>query len=86
MNQFTPHHIQELILIRAQEVNEGLRAVLAVRSQKTVLLNLNDMDNVQAQRTADFVSGGIRALDGNQQRLGEHVYLFTPAGVSVTLS
>lgn len=86
MNQFTQQQSQELLVIRPQDVTEGLSAVLAVRSQKTVVLDLSAMDNAQAQRTADFVSGGVRAVDGEEHRLGEHVFLFTPAGVQVTLN
>ena len=86
MNQFTPNHIHELVLIRAKHVEEGCRAVLEVRSQKTVLLDLSGMDNPQAQRTTDFVCGGIETLDGGQHRLDEHVFLFTPSGIQVTLN
>ena len=86
MNQFTPEHLRELLVIRPQDVTEGMAAVLAVRSQRTVVLDLTSMEIAQAQRTADFVSGGVRAVDGEEHRLGEHVFLFTPAGVQVTLN
>ena len=46
-----------------------------------MLLNLSRMDPDQAQRTADFVSGGVHALDGHQQRVGESVLLFAPASI-----
>ncbi|KZR92599.1 Cell division protein SepF [Synechococcus sp. MIT S9509] len=86
MNQFTQERSQELLVIRPQTVTEGMSAVLAVRSQKTVVLDLSAMDRAQAQRTADFVSGGVSAVDGEEHRLGEHVFLMTPAGVQVTLN
>ena len=86
MNQFTPEPSNELLVIRPQSLTEGMAAVLAVRSQKTVVLDLSAMDRAQAQRTADFVCGGVRAVDGEQHRLGEHVVLMTPAGVQVTLN
>ena len=85
MNQSTRKQSQELLVIRPQGVAEGMQAVLAVRSQKTVVLDLTCMDKALAQRTADFVSGGITAIDGLEHRLGDHVFLFTPAGVQVSL-
>ena len=86
MNQFSRELTQELLVIRARDVTEGIAAVLAVRSHKSVVLDLTTMDDVQAQRTADFVSGGVQAVDGEEHRIGEHVILFTPAGVQVTLN
>ena len=52
-----------------------------MREQQTVLLNLTRMPPDLAQRTADFVCGGVHALDGQQQRVGENVLLFAPATV-----
>ena len=86
MNQFTRELLQELLVIRPKNVTEGMGAVLAVRSQKTVVLDLSVIDNCQAQRIADFVSGGVRAVDGEEHRLGDQVFLFTPPGVRVTLN
>ena len=86
MNQFTQEHLPELLVIRPQDVTEGMAAVLAVRSQKTVVLDLTSMEIAQAQRTADFVSGGVEAIDGEGHRLGDQVFLFTPSGVQVTLN
>ena len=86
MNQFTREQLSELLVIRPQDVTEGMAAVLAVRSQKTVVLDLTSIEITQAQRTADFVSGGVKAVDGEEHRLGENVFLFTPVGVQVTLN
>jgi cell division inhibitor SepF len=41
------------------------------------------MDPVEAQRVIDFVSGGVFAIDGQSERLGETVFLFAPALVSI---
>jgi cell division inhibitor SepF len=41
------------------------------------------MDPHEAQRTIDFVSGGVYAMDGQSERLGEAVFLFAPALVSI---
>ena len=71
----------DVVVLTPQCFEEGLDALLAVREQRTVLLNLSRMDPDQAQRTADFVSGGVHALDGHQQRVGESVLLFAPASI-----
>lgn len=62
---------------------EGTDAVLAVQEQRTVVLHLGGMDPQEAQRTIDFVSGGVYAMDGQSERLGETVFLFAPALVTI---
>lgn len=73
-------------MITPLSFEQGTEAVLAVRDQVTVVLNLTAMDPSLAQRTADFVSGGVRALDGQEHRVGDQVLLFAPANVHVTLN
>jgi cell division inhibitor SepF len=53
-------------------------AVLALRDHATVLLNLSALPPEQAQRAADFMAGGAFALDGQQERIGDRVFLFAP--------
>ena len=71
----------DVVVMTPQRFEDGLDALLAVRDQRTVLLNLSRMNPELAQRTADFVSGGVHALDGHQQRVGESVLLFAPASI-----
>jgi len=59
-----------------------LRAVRD-QQQRTVVLHLAGMPADEAQRTIDFVSGGVFAMDGQSERLGEMVFLFAPALVRI---
>ncbi len=58
--------------------------VLAVREQRTVVLQLDQLQPVEAQRVVDFVSGAIHALEGQSERLGETTFLFAPADVRLS--
>lgn len=73
----------EVVLMEPLRFEDVLDAVHAVRERKTVLLNLSSMPAEEAQRSADFVAGGVYALNGHQERLGELVFLFAPFGVSI---
>jgi cell division inhibitor SepF len=42
------------------------------------------MNPEEAQRSVDFVAGGVFAIDGHQERLGENIFLFTPNVVQIT--
>jgi cell division inhibitor SepF len=57
---------------------------LAVREQRTVVLQLDQLDPIEAQRVVDFVSGAVHALEGQSERMGATTFLFAPAGVVLT--
>jgi cell division inhibitor SepF len=46
-----------------------------------VVLQLDQLEPIEAQRVVDFVSGAVHALEGQSERLGETTFLFAPAGV-----
>jgi len=77
---------QEVLVMHPHRFNGAMEAVAALRQQKTVVLNLSLMPAEEAQRAADFVSGGAFALDGQQERLGELVFLFAPHHVDLSRS
>ena len=62
---------------------DAMTAGQAVQQQRTVVLHLGEMDPEEAQRTIDFVSGGVFAMDGQSERLGDTVFLFAPALVAI---
>ncbi len=57
---------------------------LAVRERRTVVLQLAQLEPMEAQRVVDFVSGAVHALEGRSERLGETTFLFAPSGVAVS--
>ncbi|MFM7315217.1 MAG: cell division protein SepF [Cyanobium sp.] len=73
----------EVTVITPARFEDGMQAVQAVQQQKTVVLHLGAMAAEEAQRTIDFVSGGVFAMDGQSERLGDTVFLFAPALVSI---
>ena len=63
---------------------ESLDVVNNLRSNKSIILNLHLLDAEQSQRVVDFVSGATHAINGNQQRIGEGVFIFTPHNVNIS--
>ncbi|MFM7434676.1 MAG: cell division protein SepF [Vulcanococcus sp.] len=68
----------EVVVLQPTRFEALQEAVLALRDHATVLLNLSALPPDQKQRAADFMAGGAFALDGQQERLGEQVFLFAP--------
>lgn len=76
--------ISEVMVMEPRSFEEMPMAIQALRERKSVVLNLTIMDPDQAQRAVDFVAGGTYAIDGHQERIGESIFLFTPACVQVS--
>ena len=75
--------VPEVVVMTPEGFAQAVEAVLAVQQQRTVVLHLAGMPADEAQRTIDFVSGGVFAMDGQSERLGEMVFLFAPALVRI---
>ena len=78
VNEFT-----EMVVIEPREFEEMFQVIQALRERKSVLLNLTMMVPEQAQRAVDFVAGGTYSIEGNQERIGKSVFLFTPSCVQL---
>uniref|UniRef100_A0A832H0R2 Cell division protein SepF n=1 Tax=Oscillatoriales cyanobacterium SpSt-402 TaxID=2282168 RepID=A0A832H0R2_9CYAN len=76
--------ISEVVVLQPRSFEEIPHAVKLLRERKSVILNMMLMDPDQAQRSVDFVAGGVFAIDGHQERLGENIFLFTPNVVQIT--
>jgi len=76
--------VSEVVILQPRSFEEIPHAVKLLRERKSVILNMMLMDPDQAQRSVDFVAGGVFAIDGHQERLGENIFLFTPNVVQIT--
>lgn len=74
----------QVIVIEPKAFEESLEIVEHLRSRKAVILNLHLLDTAQSQRVVDFLSGATHAIDGNQQRIGDGVFIFTPMSVEIS--
>jgi hypothetical protein len=75
-----------ILLVEPRDFDEMPRAIQALRERKSVILNLTMMEPDQAQRAVDFVAGGTFAIDGHQERVGESIFLFSPATYDILAS
>ena len=73
----------EVMVIEPRSFEESLEIVNNLRQRKSVVLNLYLLDNEQSQRIVDFLAGATHALDGNQQRIGDGVFIFTPSNIAI---
>ena len=66
-----------IYMAEPRSFDEVVTCVDAIRQGNAVTLNLTLLEAVTAQRGVDFVAGGVYALCGTQERLGESIFLFS---------
>lgn len=52
-------------------------------SNQSVVLNFTRIEEEQAKRIVDFLTGTIYAISGDIQRIGEEIFLCTPKNVEI---
>lgn len=52
--------------------------------RRPVVLNLQRVDKEQAKRIVDFLSGTVYALNGDIQKVGDHIFVCTPEHIDIT--
>jgi cell division inhibitor SepF len=73
----------QLAIVRPRSVSDMDEVVQALRGNKAVIINLEQLENREAQRISDFVAGSTYAISGSQSKLGEGVFLFTPSNFKI---
>lgn len=51
--------------------------------KEIVIITFSAMEELQARRVVDFVTGAVYAVDGDIQRIGEEIFICTPANVDI---
>ena len=59
------------------------RAADGLKDGQQQIVNLEQTPVEMAERIIDFLNGATYALDGSVEKIGEQVYLFTPASVII---
>ncbi|MBO5947779.1 cell division protein SepF [bacterium] len=74
----------EVLVCEPRSYDESVDIVKHLKERKTIILNLHLLDKDQSLRIVDFLCGATHALNGNQQKIGDTVFIFTPNNVSLT--
>lgn len=69
--------VEPRVYAEAQDISEHLK------HKRAVVVNLQRIDQEQAIRIIDFLSGTVYALSGDIQRIGKNIFLCTPDNVEV---
>ncbi|WBX79643.1 cell division protein SepF [Virgibacillus salarius] len=74
----------KVVLCEPRTYNEAYEIADNIVNRRAVVINLQRVDNHQAKRIVDFLSGTVYAVNGDIQKLGAQTFLCTPDNVNVS--
>ncbi len=74
----------EVVVVEPRAFSEAKQIAMNLKEKKTIVLNLHLLDKEQSQRTIDFLCGAAHALNGQPQKVGDMVFVFTPNNVTLS--
>ena len=77
------HRSMEIIVLAPRSFDEARGGADHLKARRPVIVNLKETDRDLARRIVDFACGVTYAIDGQMQRVGEEIFLFTPSTVTV---
>ncbi len=78
------HRPMEIVVLEPRTLEESRVGADHLKARRPVIVNLKETDRELARRIVDFTCGVAYAVDGQMQRIGEEIFLFTPSTVTVT--
>ena len=72
------------VVITEPKSFDDVRVIIdGLRRRQAIIIDFSRISDKDSQRILDFLSGAIYALGGAQQRINDHMFLFTPEGVMI---
>ena len=68
----------KIVLYEPRVYSDAKEVAQNLRNNKAVIINFARMDDEQARRIVDFITGTVYALNGETQRVGDKIFLATP--------
>ena len=81
-----PMQRHQTVIFTLRMVDECKDVIVALVDRKSVLLNLEKLDAVSAQRVVDMMAGATFAIDAGMSSAGNRTWLITPSTVDVERS
>lgn len=74
---------KNVVFFYPKSYEEVQRLIDYLKQGESVMLNLDNISDAEAQRMLDFASGSVYALNGSIQRVSGNIFLLTPEGLNI---
>ena len=78
-----PFASSEIKVLEPKIYEDSLNIAAYLRANKPVVVNLKSLDKQAGKRLIDFICGTAYAINGHMMKIGDHIFLFTPANVNI---
>lgn len=73
----------KLVIVSPQNINDAKDICDHLRANRSIVMNVENLETQIAQRIVDFLSGAVYSLDGNIQKVSAGIFLATPNSVDI---
>ncbi|MFD2306567.1 cell division protein SepF [Enterococcus termitis] len=73
----------KITIIEPRVYSEAMNIAKHIIASDAVLINFHLVEEQQARRIVDFLTGTVYALDGDIQRVGDEIFLCTPSNIEI---
>lgn len=83
LNQSALQQQSKIVVFEPRVYSEVQEVADLLMNGQSVILNFNRIEEDQAKRIVDFLTGTIYAINGDIQRVGDEIFLCTPHNVEI---
>ena len=74
----------EVCIVKPANIGEAQQVCTLLIEQHPVVVNLEGIDLMEAQRIMDFISGCIYAVNGNMCQVSRYIFIFSPKDIDIS--
>jgi len=74
----------EVCIVKPANIGEAQQVCTLLMDQHPVVVNLEGIDLMEAQRIMDFISGCIYAISGNMCQVSRYIFIFSPKDIDIS--
>ena len=74
----------EVCIVKPANIGEAQQVCTLLMEQHPVVVNLEGIDLMEAQRIMDFISGCIYAISGNMCQVSRYIFIFSPTDIDIS--
>lgn len=72
-----------VVVIQPESFEEARDITNHLKSKKPIVVNLESLEKVVAQKIIDFLSGAVYALDGDIQKISKGIFIVVPNNIDI---
>lgn len=76
--------VSEIKIETPKVYEDATQIATQLRENNPVIVNLKHLDTDTSKRLIDFICGTAYAINGHMMKIGESIFLFTPANVNIS--